>query len=187
MSNNVRGLKTEEKGNNNKKAVNRKITKTNQMSFKEIDKKEKKVENTTSKAVKKKTRTVKKVLLNEVNRDTIRMFHSGKHLESYKMLGAHIVKNENKDGVRFVTWGPNAKNIYVSGDFNAFLIDKKYKMKRVSKHGLWSLFVEDIGAGIKYKYVVEGVDGKINYKSDPYALESELRPQNASEIGRAHV
>lgn len=136
----------------------------------------------TSKKTSSASKTTKKVDLSLVNAHNMNLFHSGKHLEAYKMLGAHIVTNRGKKGVRFTTWAPNAKNIIVSGDFNSFSLDSNYSMKKVSEYGLWSLFVEGIEAGVRYKYAIEDNKGHIVYKCDPYALESELRPQNASVV-----
>jgi 1,4-alpha-glucan branching enzyme len=98
------------------------------------------------------------------------------------MLGSHVVNENNVKGVRFTTWAPNAKNIYLSGDFNDFKIEEKYKLNTISKSGLWSIFIEGIEAGIRYKFVIETQEGVLNYKSDPYAIESELRPQSASIV-----
>lgn len=136
----------------------------------------------TSKKTSSASKTTEKVDLSLLNAHNMKLFHSGKHLEAYKMLGAHIVTEKGKKGVRFTTWAPNAKNIIVSGDFNSFSLDSNYSMKRVSKYGLWSIFVEGIEAGVKYKYAIEDNKGNIVYKCDPYALESEVRPQNASIV-----
>ncbi|NLK94386.1 MAG: 1,4-alpha-glucan branching protein GlgB [Clostridiales bacterium] len=112
----------------------------------------------------------------------INSFHNGTNYEAYKFMGAHKVTENNVEGIRFTTWAPHAKAIYVSGDFNLFKVENKYKLKKISKNGLWSIFIKDIKPGTKYKFVVEDKNNKLTYKSDPFAFESEVRPNNASII-----
>jgi len=136
----------------------------------------------TTDKIKKSTTKSRKSKEGSIEKEDIKLFHNGKNFEAYKMLGSHVVIEENVKGIRFTTWAPNAKNIYLSGDFNDFRIDEKLKLKKISKLGLWSIFVEGIEAGIRYKFVIETQDGKQIYKSDPYAIESEIRPQSASVV-----
>ena len=118
----------------------------------------------------------------EVSDMNIYLFHEGKHYEAYKFMGAHLVYEKRKKGVRFTTWAPKAKNVYITGDFCNFKIEQEYKMEKISKEGLWSIFVPNITAGEKYKYVIETTSGKFNYKADPYAFKSEVRPNTASIV-----
>lgn len=37
------------------------------------------------------------------------LFHEGTLYESYKMLGAHLIEENEVQGVRFAVWAPNAK------------------------------------------------------------------------------
>ncbi|MGG7179455.1 1,4-alpha-glucan branching protein GlgB [Clostridium paraputrificum] len=110
------------------------------------------------------------------------LFHEGRNYEAYKILGSHVVTEENKSGIRFSTWAPNAKEIWIVGDFNNFSINKKYKLEKVTEGGIWSIFIADIEIGTKYKYAIKGVDNKVVYKADPYAISSELRPNSASIV-----
>jgi len=48
----------------------------------------------------------------------IYLFHEGTLFESYKMLGAHILNEDDIQGVRFAVWAPNARQVSVVGDFN---------------------------------------------------------------------
>jgi len=111
------------------------------------------------------------------------LFHEGKNYEIYNILGSHTTTEKKKKGVRFATWAPNATEIYVVGDFNNFEVKEEFKLKRVTEQGIWSEFIEGIEAGSKYKYCIVDQNGsKSEFKSDPYAIKSELRPNNASII-----
>lgn len=110
------------------------------------------------------------------------LFHEGKNYTSYAFMGSHQVTEKRKKGIRFTTWAPNAVNVYVSGDFCDFAINEEYKMTKITERGIWSIFIEGVEPGTKYKYVVEDKFGNKIYKADPYAVESELRPATASII-----
>ena len=131
---------------------------------------------------KKENKTVKKKVKCELNVDNISLFHEGKHYEAYAFMGAHTVCEKRKKGVRFTTWAPRAKNVYVVGNFSNFEVKENYKMERVSDAGLWSIFIEGIQPGEKYKYSIESIHGEHVYKADPYAFESEKRPNTASIV-----
>ncbi|OOM16672.1 1,4-alpha-glucan branching protein GlgB [Clostridium saccharobutylicum] len=111
------------------------------------------------------------------------LFHKGNNYESYNILGSHV-KTENKHkGVQFVTWAPNAMEVYVVGDFNEFEVRDEYKLEKITENGLWNGFFTEAKQGDKYKYCIVGQDGQMGeYKADPYAICTELRPGNASII-----
>lgn len=113
----------------------------------------------------------------------IDLFHKGTNYSSYKFMGAHCVSEKRKRGVRFTTWAPNANEIYVVGDFCDFKINEKFKMEKISRRGLWSLFIPGLKDGTKYKYYIINKD-TLNgvYKADPYGNLSELRPNTASIV-----
>ena len=159
-----------------------KDTKVEMVKGSEVNKNLEKPKTTIPKEKVKKSVTKSKKSENIINNENMHLFHNGENFEAYKMLGSHIVQENGIKGARFTTWAPNARNIYLSGDFNAFKFEKKYKLKRVSTLGLWSIFIEGIENGVKYKYIIETQEEKLIYKSDPYALESELRPQSASVV-----
>lgn len=110
----------------------------------------------------------------------IYMFHKGMNYKSYKLLGAHVCECNGIKGIQFTTWAPNAQEMWIVGDFNNFYVDNKYKMKQISKDGLWSRFLPKLEEGIKYKYAIKTMDNKIVFKADPYAICSEVRPNTAS-------
>ena len=110
------------------------------------------------------------------------LFHEGKNYTSYAFMGSHQVTEKRKKGIRFTTWAPNAINVYVSGDFCNFAIEDEYKMEKITERGIWSIFIEGVEPGTKYKYVIEDKAGNKVFKADPYAVTSEVRPATASII-----
>lgn len=106
------------------------------------------------------------------------LFHKGNNYESYNILGSHV-KTENKHkGVQFATWAPNAMEVYVVGDFNEFEVRDEYKLEKITENGLWNGFFTRAKQGDKYKYCIVGQDGQMGeYKADPYAICTELRPE----------
>lgn len=118
-------------------------------------------------------------------RDTkynIELFHDGKNFVSYKFMGSHLKSENKKRGVRFTTWAPKAEEVYVVGDFTNFEPNDEYKMKKINDKGMWGIFIPNIKEGTKYKYYILGRNNKGVYKSDPYALYSEVRPNTASIV-----
>ena len=117
----------------------------------------------------------------------IELFHKGKNFKSYSFMGAHCISENRRRGVRFTTWAPNASEIYVVGDFCDFKPLEEFKMIKVNSLGLWSLFIPGIKEGIRYKYyIVNKHSGNAKYKSDPYAVFSELRSNTASIVNEEH-
>ena len=113
----------------------------------------------------------------------IELFHKGKNFESYSFMGAHCISENRRRGVRFTTWAPNAGEIYVAGDFCDFNPLEEYKMEKVNNKGLWSVFIPGIKEGTRYKFYIVNKDSKEGkYKSDPYSVNSELRPNTASIV-----
>lgn len=111
------------------------------------------------------------------------LFHQGRNYEAYEILGSHIKTEGNKQGVQFATWAPNAKQVYVVGDFNNFTVQENYKLNKITGNGIWVGFFEGITSGQKYKYCIVNKNGEMGeFKSDPYGIQSELRPNNASII-----
>lgn len=122
----------------------------------------------------KKTTTAKKVSYTN--------FYAGKEYEAQELFGSHFVTEKGVKGVKFTVWAPNAKEIWLVCDSNGFKIDDNYKLKKVSKKGIWSIFIPNMEAGEKYKYAVMSPWDNIVYKADPYAICSEVRPNTASIV-----
>ncbi len=107
------------------------------------------------------------------------LFNNGTNYESYRMLGAHKIKDNSGDGYLFAVWAPNAASVSVVGDMNGWDREKGI-MKKHTNSGIWELFIEGATENQNYKFSIEDKSGKIVLKSDPYAFYSEVRPATAS-------
>ena len=170
----------EKKVNSKSKAVAEKKanTKTKVAATKEVktQSKAEQIKNTVKKVVEKVDKT-------DITNFNTYLFHQGKNYETYNILGSHIKTEKGKKGVQFGTWAPNAKDVYVVGDFNDFEVKDEYKLEKITESGLWRGFFEKAKIGDKYKYCIIRKDGeKGEYKADPYAIQTELRPDSASIV-----
>lgn len=109
-------------------------------------------------------------------------FYAGKEYEAQQIFGSHFVTEKGVKGVKFTVWAPNAKEIWLVCDSNKFEIEDKFKLRKVSKKGIWSIFVPNMEDGEKYKYAIMSPTDNIVYKADPYAIRSEVRPNTASIV-----
>ncbi|HFU3731350.1 TPA: 1,4-alpha-glucan branching protein GlgB [Streptococcus suis] len=104
--------------------------------------------------------------------------NSGEHTTLYEKMGAHIIKERNKIlGTQFRVYAPNAREIFLVGDFNNW--DRSHPMNR-EIDGVFELYVPDLKSLEDYKYLIISNDGREIYKADPYAFFSQVRPNTAS-------
>ena len=109
------------------------------------------------------------------------LFGQGNHYEIYKKLGAHLTEKDGVAGTYFAVWAPRAKSVKLIGDFNNW-DGKEHEMTRLEPLGIYELFVPDVGEGNIYKYLIDGADGNLHYKCDPYGFSAEMRPGTASRV-----
>jgi 1,4-alpha-glucan branching enzyme len=121
----------------------------------------------------------KSVEENYISNYDIYLFHEGNHYESYKFMGAHYKKENNRNGYRFTVWAPKAKEVRVVGEFNNWYGDK-HSMNKVNEVGIWSVFIPGVKENQLYKYEVITKSGEKKLKADPYGFLSEKRPNTAS-------
>ena len=108
------------------------------------------------------------------------LFHEGTNSHAYEYLGAH----REGDKTVFRVWAPNAKAVFVSGDFNGWSNDAP--MQRVTEKGVWEAKLDlAFENGWLYKYKILTENGEI-YKADPYAFSCEKPPQTASAFYESH-
>ena len=110
----------------------------------------------------------------------IYVFHEGKNYQAYKLLSPHRIKENGQVGWVFHLWAPQAKSVSVVGDFNGWN-RSSHPMEKVSV-GIWRTFIPFLEDFDLYKYSVEGADGQIVEKADPFALHTETPPKNASRL-----
>ncbi len=102
----------------------------------------------------------------------IDLISRGQDYKVYDYLGSHLASKGGKSGAFFRTYAPNAKAIYVVGDFNEW--DKTaHPLKRIKNSNVWEVFVEKAKNLQKYKYIVVDEDGNEVVKCDPYAFYAD--------------
>jgi 1,4-alpha-glucan branching enzyme len=107
------------------------------------------------------------------------LYNNGRHYEIYEKLGAHPENYEENDGMYFAVWAPHGNQVSVVGDFNGWDPEAN-SMTLLDDSGIWEAFVPGLNVGELYKYAITTSSGKILFKADPYAFQSEYRPQTAS-------
>ncbi len=114
--------------------------------------------------------------------DDLYLFNEGSHYKLYEKLGAHPLTVDGTKGTYFAVWAPNAREVYVIGDFNGW--DRtRHRLQHRGKSGIWEGFINGINTGSVYKYYI--VSRYHNYtvdKADPFAFFSETPPKTASII-----
>jgi 1,4-alpha-glucan branching enzyme len=121
------------------------------------------------------------VPISPISQEDLYLFHEGSNFRSYQLLGAHVLTENGKQGVRFTVWAPNAQGVRVVGDFNAWQ-GEGHEMNRVGASGVWLLFIPGLMAGDIYKYEIQTAGGQTLMKADPYAFYGQLRPETASVV-----
>ena len=105
------------------------------------------------------------------------LFNKGENARSYEYLGTHF----QPDGsVVFRVWAPHAQGVSVVGDFNGW--NSGAHPMRPLTGGVWETVIEGLHVFDVYKFAIRAKDGRELLKSDPYALHTETRPQNASKL-----
>lgn len=107
------------------------------------------------------------------------LFGNGTHYEIYDKLGAHPKELKKQKGMYFAVWAPHAKAVSLVGDFNHWDPEAN-PMLYLGDPGFYEIFVPNLGCGALYKYAITTKTGKILYKADPFAFQSEYRPGTAS-------
>lgn len=112
----------------------------------------------------------------------ISLFKAGKHYHLYNKLGAHPVNYQDTEGTYFAVWAPNAKYVSVVGNFNSWNSQGHPMNVRWDGSGIWEVFIPGVGHAEYFKYHIEGANGYIVQKGDPYAFHWETAPQTASVV-----
>jgi len=107
------------------------------------------------------------------------LFHLGENYEAYSFFGSHLKVDGTKKGFVFRVWAPNAVAVSVVGDFNQWN-HEIHLMEKLTDEGIWELFIEGLDEFSLYKYAISTKDGRVLYKSDPYAFHGETDVNTAS-------
>lgn len=96
----------------------------------------------------------------------------GESFDGFKFFGNH---KKTKNSYIFRVLGPNAKNIYILGDFNGW---NEEKLRKYST-GVFSKTIKNVNLYDKYLYIIEDDKGNRTYKIDPFAKLSDEKFQNS--------
>jgi len=93
----------------------------------------------------------------------------GRHLEAYRVLGAHPRDVGGISGTSFAVWAPNAQRVSVVGDFNGW-DGRCHMMRRLGGSGVWEVFIPGVAEGEHYKFEIRGPYGDVFLKTDPFGF-----------------
>ena len=105
------------------------------------------------------------------------LFHEGTNYHSHKFLGSFL----DGDSCTFRVWAPNAKRVFVTGEFCSWY-PYTYEMKKINDRGIYEIQVPGVCEFDAYKYVIVTHSGVELWKADPYAKHAETRPLTASKV-----
>ena len=115
----------------------------------------------------------------------LHLINEGRHERLWDVLGAHVRRYDSATGpitgTSFAVWAPHAKALRVKGDFNSW-DGREHPMRQLGVSGVWELFVPDVGAGTRYKFLVLGADDEWREKADPMAFFAEVPPATSSVV-----
>ena len=110
----------------------------------------------------------------------LHLFYQGRNYDAQRFFGAHTVSRDGKEFTVFRVWAPNAINVSVVGDFNAW--DHNAAPLKKIADGVWEIWLDKLPQFTLYKYSILTKKGEIKLKNDPYGLHFETAPQNATKL-----
>lgn len=116
--------------------------------------------------------------LKHIPEEDIYLFNTGDARKAWLCYGCRYIPE--LDAHRFIVWAPNARSVSLVGDFNGW--DRTASPMEKLQGGVWAIFMKGLCEGQKYKYCVDGADGRQVLKADPFAAFSEWGEQTASII-----
>ncbi|AHF15224.1 1,4-alpha-glucan branching protein GlgB [Niabella soli] len=109
----------------------------------------------------------------------VQNFQNGTHYSLYEKFGSHSIQVNGQWGMYFCVWAPNARFVFVTGNFNDWDKITHPLTARWDNSGIWEGFIPGFKQGEVYKYHIVGANNAVD-KGDPFAHYWELRPMTAS-------
>ena len=121
--------------------------------------------------------------MKRLNTDTLYYFNQGELIDAYEHFGAHLVKDAKQriTHTRFTVYAPHAKAVNLVGEFNNYQ-NWTHQMTKIDASGVYRIEIPENLEGKAYKYEIHTHDGRVLYKSDPYAYFSAYRPDTVSKV-----
>jgi len=117
-----------------------------------------------------------------LTKDDLFLFNEGSHFRLYRKLGAHPVTIDGQEGSYFAVWAPDARQVFVMGDFNGWN-NTSHPLSSQGQSGIWGGFIPGVTRGAIYKYhIVSRYRGYQVDKADPFAFYSEIPPKTGSVV-----
>ena len=105
-------------------------------------------------------------------------FHEGELYDAYRYFGCLFDENSGK--AVFRVFAPSALSVSVAGDFNGW--DGNKGIMRNIGGGIYEFSAEGVKKFDAYKFLITASDGRLLYKSDPYALHCETHEGTNSKV-----
>ena len=105
------------------------------------------------------------------------LFHEGTNYHSHKFLGSFL----EGDTCTFRVWAPNAKKVFVTGEFCSWH-PHAHEMRLINDKGIYEITIPGVSQFDAYKYIIVTRSGVELWKADPYAKHAETRPLTASKV-----
>ena len=114
--------------------------------------------------------------------DDLFLFNEGSHFRLYEKMGAHEVERNGVQGTYFAVWAPDAKGVFVMGDFNGWN-KTSHALRPRGQSGIWEGWIAGVGKGGSYKYFIQSrYRGYRVEKADPFSFFNEIPPKTASIV-----
>lgn len=108
------------------------------------------------------------------------LFLTGENFESHTVLGVQELLKEGELHYCFRVWAPNAKEVFLVGDFNNWQDDLPMTFDQTT--GIWEIITSLPKELDFYKYHITQADGRKVMKVDPFGRMFEKRPNNANVV-----
>lgn len=113
-----------------------------------------------------------------MNKRDEKKFHEGELYDAYRYFGCQY--DESRGKAVFRVFAPSASSVSVVGDFNDW--DKDKGLMRLTGQGIYELSADCVKKFDAYKFLITTPEGKLIYKSDPYAFHSETHEGTNSKV-----
>jgi 1,4-alpha-glucan branching enzyme len=114
------------------------------------------------------------------------LFNEGSHTRLYAKMGSHLCTVGGMAGASFAVWAPNARQVFVMGDFNGWN-KEQFPLQPQEQSGIWQGFVPGVRKGACYKYHLVARDSDYHVdKADPFAILQETPPRTGSVVWDLH-